>query len=132
MWASGYPQLPELSTVPSTPRFPSVQTDRLALRGAPGEGGGRDSRVCAHAYARACVRACGGLGGSVGVVDERRAEAFLEVAEAGWRWVLDQVRWDGVGPWIPESVPGELKPEYRDSMHSGIGSLGLTLADVRL
>ena len=63
---------------------------------------------------------------------EPRAEAFLAVAEAGWRWVLDQVRWDGDGPSIPESVPGDVKPEYRDGMHSGIGSLGLALAEVRL
>jgi hypothetical protein len=57
---------------------------------------------------------------------------YREVAEAGWRWVLDQVRWDGYGPWIPESVPGELDPRYRYGMNSGIGSLALTLADVRL
>jgi len=60
------------------------------------------------------------------------AEAFLEVAEAGWRWVLDQVRWDDDGPWIPTSVPGELTPEYREGAHSGIGGLGLVLAEVRL
>ncbi|HEV7647737.1 MAG TPA: lanthionine synthetase LanC family protein [Actinophytocola sp.] len=65
-------------------------------------------------------------------MDERRAQAFLDAAEAGWRWVLDQVGWDADGPWIPESVPGELKPEYRDGMHSGIGALGLALAEVRL
>jgi hypothetical protein len=58
--------------------------------------------------------------------------SFLDVAEASWRFVLDQVRWDADGPWIPESVPGELVPEYRDGMHSGLGSLGLALADVRL
>jgi hypothetical protein len=46
--------------------------------------------------------------------------------------VLDQVRWDEDGPWIPESVPGAFNPEYRDGMHSGIGSLALVLADVRL
>jgi lantibiotic modifying enzyme len=66
------------------------------------------------------------------VVDGDRAEAFLGVAEAGWRWVLDQVRWDGDGPWIPESVPGDLEPEFREGLHSGIGSLGLTLTEVRL
>jgi hypothetical protein len=65
------------------------------------------------------------------VVGER-ADAFLEVAEAGWRWVLDQVRWDDDGPWIPTSVPGDVTTEYRDGMHSGIGGLGLALAEVGL
>jgi len=62
----------------------------------------------------------------------RRGGSYHEVAEAGWRWVLDQVRWDDDGPWIPESVPGELEPRYRYGMNSGIGSLALALADVRL
>ena len=30
-------------------------------------------------------------------------ETYSSVAEAAWRWVLDQVRWDD-GPWIPASV----------------------------
>ncbi|MGH3762362.1 lanthionine synthetase LanC family protein [Actinophytocola sp.] len=60
------------------------------------------------------------------------AETFHELAESGWRWVLDQVGWDDDGPWIPESVPGRLTPSYRYGMNSGIGSLALVLAEVRL
>lgn len=58
------------------------------------------------------------------------------VAEAAWRWVLDQVRWDD-GPWVPESVPAGVTsgaqpmPEYRDGMHSGIGGLAYVLAELR-
>ena len=52
--------------------------------------------------------------------------------EAAWRWVLDQVRWDDGGPWIPESVPHDAgPPEDRDGMHSGIGGLAHVLAEVR-
>src|SRR5690349_9887364 len=62
------------------------------------------------------------------------AEHFRRTAEAGWGWVLDQVRgYDG--PWIPESVgpttPTE-PPEYRDGMHSGIAGLAHALAEIRL
>jgi hypothetical protein len=65
-----------------------------------------------------------------------------EVAEAGWRWVLDQVRWAD-GPWIPASVPlddavrfqtdDDEPPSngYRDGIHQGIGGLALVLAEVR-
>ena len=35
----------------------------------------------------------------------RSPETYRATAEAGWRWVLDQVRWDH-GPWIPGSVTG--------------------------
>lgn len=64
----------------------------------------------------------------------RDSDVLSELAESGWRWVLDQVRGDD-GPWIPESVgpatPAE-PPELRDGMHSGIGGLALALAEVRL
>jgi hypothetical protein len=64
-----------------------------------------------------------------------------EVAEAGWRWVLDQVRWSD-GPWIPASVgvdeavdsgDNDESPSraYRDGIHEGIGGLALVLAEVR-
>ena len=66
-----------------------------------------------------------------------------EVAEAGWRWVLDQVRWAD-GPWIPASVPVDnaVGPEagddeeppsngYRDGLYDGIGGLAPVLAEVR-
>lgn len=60
------------------------------------------------------------------------SEQYADLGEAAWRWVLDQVRWDGEGPWIPESVPHEGgPPEGRDGMHSGIGGLAHVLAEVR-
>jgi hypothetical protein len=61
-------------------------------------------------------------------------EAYREVAEAAWRWVLDQVRWDA-GPWIPGTVtvPGVSEPPWdRDGLHSGIGGLAHVLAEIRL
>ncbi|HWM02663.1 MAG TPA: lanthionine synthetase LanC family protein [Actinophytocola sp.] len=57
---------------------------------------------------------------------------YREVAEAAWRWVLDQVRWSD-GPWIPVSVPGDTAPDrYRDGQHVGIGGLAHVLAEIRL
>ncbi len=59
-------------------------------------------------------------------------ETYADLGEAAWRWVLDQVRWDDDGPWIPESVPHDGgPPEERDGMHSGIGGLAHVLAEVR-
>ena len=60
-------------------------------------------------------------------------EAYRQLAEAAWRWVLDQVRYDD-GPWIPASVTDEPPPGPtwdRDGMHSGIGGLAHVLAEVR-
>src|SRR3954467_9128925 len=54
----------------------------------------------------------------------------LELAEAAWRWVLDQVRNDD-GPWIP-MTPEATEPEWdRDGVHSGIGGLVRVLAAIR-
>lgn len=56
-----------------------------------------------------------------------------ELAEASWRWVLDQVHCDD-GPWVPASVtePPATAPAWdRDGMHSGIGGLALALSEVR-
>jgi hypothetical protein len=39
-------------------------------------------------------------------VNTRSPETYADLAEAGWRWVLDQVRRDD-GPWIPVSDPPE-------------------------
>ena len=61
-------------------------------------------------------------------------DAYRQVAEAAWRWGLDQVGWDD-GPWIPESVsPGEEAqiPRQRDGSHSGVGGLAYVLAEIRL
>ena len=54
------------------------------------------------------------------------------VAEGAWGWVLEQVQWDDDVPWIPESAGGERQTEYADGMHSGLGGLALTLAEIRL
>ena len=64
---------------------------------------------------------------------ERTSPTYRDLAEAAWRWVLDQVRWDD-GPWIPASVtePAAAGPTWdRDGMHSGVGGLALALAEVR-
>ena len=57
------------------------------------------------------------------------------VADAAWRWVLDQVRWDDEGPWVPVSAtdPPAAAPAWdRDGLHSGLGGLAPVLAEVRL
>ena len=67
----------------------------------------------------------------------RSPETYRATAEAGWRWVLDQVRWDH-GPWIPGSVTGAPEqaaaepPWDRDGLHSGVGGLAHVLAEIRL
>lgn len=72
--------------------------------------------------------------------------AHRETAEAALRWVLDQVRWDADGPWVPESVTVDpvagaadgaasgaaTPPDGRRGIHSGTGGLALLLAEVRL
>jgi len=60
-----------------------------------------------------------------------RRSSYRPVAEAAWRWVLDQVREDD-GPWIPQD-PSVTEPAYdRDGLHSGIGGLAHVLEEVRL
>ncbi|MGZ8736656.1 MAG: lanthionine synthetase LanC family protein [Nocardioides sp.] len=64
----------------------------------------------------------------------RAPETYRRVADAAWRWVLDQVRWDD-GPWIPESatVPETAEPTWdRDGLHSGVGGLAHVLSEIRL
>jgi hypothetical protein len=63
------------------------------------------------------------------------ADAYRELAEASWRWVLGQVRYDDDGPWIPAAVtdpPATEPPWDRDGMHSGIGGPAYVLAEIRL
>jgi lantibiotic modifying enzyme len=61
------------------------------------------------------------------------ADAYRELGEAAWSWVLGQVRGDN-GPWLPETVPdddGPLAPAGdRDSLYAGIGGLALALAEI--
>ena len=68
--------------------------------------------------------------------DQPTSEELTDTAGRAWRWMLDQVRTDEVGPWIPEQVTGsaadETLPPYRDSMHSGIAGLAHVLAEIRL
>jgi len=57
-------------------------------------------------------------------------------ADAGWAWVLDQVRRDEHGPWIPPTVPGDgavtSAPPDRDCVYEGIAGLAFALAELRL
>ena len=56
-------------------------------------------------------------------------------AEAAWRWVLDQVRHDEHGPWVPTSVtepPTDEPTGDRYGMHSGVAGLAHVLAEIRL
>jgi len=59
-----------------------------------------------------------------------------DVAWQAWAWVLDQVRWDDGGPWIPLSVPADgdvgSPPEDRDCLYDGVAGLAPALAEVRL
>ncbi|SER81646.1 lanthionine synthetase LanC family protein [Lentzea albida] len=57
---------------------------------------------------------------------------FWGTAEAAWRWVLDQVRHDADGVWIPEFRGGDLEPRWREDMYSGVGGLAHVLAEIRL
>ncbi|MFE9422622.1 lanthionine synthetase LanC family protein [Kitasatospora sp. NPDC006697] len=61
-------------------------------------------------------------------------EAYRELGEAAWAWVLGQVRQDGEGPWFPETVvDGGTPPEPRqdrDSFYAGIVGLAPLLAEI--
>jgi lanthionine synthetase-like protein len=60
-------------------------------------------------------------------------EAYRELGEAAWTWVLGQVR-DEDGPWLPEAVTGGEPPggpgTDRDSVYVGIGGLAPVLAEI--
>src|SRR5262245_15702173 len=59
------------------------------------------------------------------------ASRYRELGEAGWAWVLGQVRHDD-GPWLPEVV-GDDPPrpaEDRDSLYAGIAGLAPVLAEL--
>jgi len=61
-----------------------------------------------------------------------RSEEYRELAEASLSWVLEQVRYDDQGPWIPAAAtdePATDPPWDRDGMHSGIGGLAHLLAE---
>jgi hypothetical protein len=60
-------------------------------------------------------------------------EAYRELGEAAWAWVVGQVRGDE-GPWLPEAVPVDGRPAgpgaNRDSVYAGIGGLAPVLAEL--
>jgi lantibiotic modifying enzyme len=60
-------------------------------------------------------------------------EAYRELGEAAWAWVLSQVRGDE-GPWLPAVVPDDEPPAGpdadRDSVYAGIGGLAPVLAEL--
>jgi lantibiotic modifying enzyme len=60
-------------------------------------------------------------------------DAYREVAEAAWVWVLDHIR-EAEGPWLPESVTDGWEdaepPGDRDSLYAGIAGLAPVLAEI--
>lgn len=63
-----------------------------------------------------------------------KSEAYRDVGEAAWSWVLDQIREDE-GPWLPETVtedgPEATAPaKDRDSLYAGISGLAPVLAEI--
>jgi lantibiotic modifying enzyme len=61
------------------------------------------------------------------------SDAYRELGEAAWSWVLGHVREDD-GPWLPATVSedgGQVAPaEDRDSLYSGIGGLAPALVEI--
>src|SRR3954451_17698108 len=59
-------------------------------------------------------------------------QTYRDLAERSWGWVQTQVRFDDAGPWLPE-LPDESEPgEYAYGLHSGVGGLAHTMAEIRL
>jgi hypothetical protein len=60
-------------------------------------------------------------------------DAYRELGEAAWSWVLSHVR-ESDGPWLPATVPADgrhLAPaQDRDSLYAGIGGLSPILAEI--
>ncbi|MGW3146928.1 MULTISPECIES: lanthionine synthetase LanC family protein [Streptomyces] len=65
------------------------------------------------------------------------SDAYQELGEAAWSWVLKQVLEDK-GPWLPETVPDSASeegrdtapPKDRDSLYAGIAGLAPVLAEI--
>jgi hypothetical protein len=61
------------------------------------------------------------------------SDAYRELGEAAWLWVLSRVREDE-GPWLPATVSedgGQMAPaEDRDSLYAGVGGLAPVLAEI--
>ena len=64
-----------------------------------------------------------------------RTDAYRDVAEAAWAWVLDHVR-ELDGPWLPESVTHDWEAggpaADRDSLYAGLAGLAPILAEIAL
>ncbi|UXY31735.1 lanthionine synthetase LanC family protein [Streptomyces sp. HUAS TT20] len=66
-----------------------------------------------------------------------KSDAYRELGEAAWSWVLRQVL-DDKGPWLPETVPDPAPeegqdtapPKDRDSLYAGIAGLAPVLAEI--
>ena len=60
-------------------------------------------------------------------------EAYRELGEAAWSWVLGEVRGDD-GPWLPETVPPDGSAPGpaadRDCLYAGIAGLAPVLAEI--
>ena len=70
-------------------------------------------------------------------VEAEGVEAAGECAAGAWAWVLEQVRWDSQGPWVPTAVPSSGDsppgpPEERDCLYDGIGGVALALGEIKL
>ena len=59
-------------------------------------------------------------------------ESYRTLAESAWAWVLDQVRRDEDGVWLPEHPMQSEPGDYPYGMHSGIGGLAHVLSEIRL
>jgi hypothetical protein len=59
------------------------------------------------------------------------ADAYREIGESAWSWVLGQVSQDD-GPWLPEPASAEAPAEDRDSLYAGIAGLAPALAEISL
>ncbi|MEU1408193.1 lanthionine synthetase LanC family protein [Streptomyces sp. NPDC005728] len=61
------------------------------------------------------------------------SDAYRELGEAAWSWVLGHVREDE-GPWLPEAVSGDGRDtapaEDRDTLYAGIAGLAPVMAEI--
>jgi hypothetical protein len=58
-------------------------------------------------------------------------ESYRALAESAWAWVLDQVRRDADGLWLPQDTSEDEPGEYAYGLHSGIAGLAHVLSEIR-
>jgi lantibiotic modifying enzyme len=91
-------------------------------------GGHREAVGSGHRLVEA--EHAGGGRARIGLV--ATSEVYRELAERSWAWVLTQVRVGDAGLWLPEA-PDQAEPgDYPYGMHSGVGGLAHTMAEIRL